>query len=155
MRRLAFLAMSLLLLPAPAWAASCTTSATGVSFGTYIPSTASPTDNAGTVSVTCSAAAQTVNYSIALNQGLNASSGFNRRLKSGTSFLSYQIYTTAGRTTVWGNGTGGTSTVSDSYTCVLCTNVRRNYTTYGRLPALQWRAPGPYSDTITVTVTFN
>ena len=158
MRRLLLLAVLAFLLPATAQAATCTVSATAISFGTYIPSTASPTDRTGTVTVTCSAVLQTVNYTIALNQGLNSGGSFaNRRMKSGTSFLSYQIYNNSTRTTVWGDGTGGTTTVSGSFNCtVSCTNAKQSKTAYGRLPALQWTAaPGVHSDTITVTITFN
>ena len=158
MRRLLLCTLLAFMLPAAAHAATCTVSATAISFGTYIPSTPGPTDNTGSVSVSCSAVLQTVNYTVALNKGLNSGGSFaNRRMKNGTSFLSYQIYTTAARTTVWGDGTGGTSTVSGSFNCgVACTNIKRNHTTYGRLPASQWTAsPGAHSDTITVTITFN
>jgi len=157
MRTALVLAALAVLCPAAAQAASCTISATPVAFGTYIPSSASPTDNTGTVTVTCSALAQTVQYSIALNAGANSGGSFsNRRMRNGTSFLSYQLYTTAARTSVWGNGTGGTTTRSDSYTCVLCINTSRNYTVFGRLPGLQFTvSPGFHTDTITATVTFN
>jgi spore coat protein U-like protein len=157
MRRLILLAAFALLFPTMAQAANCTVSATGISFGTYIPSTPGPTDNTGSVTVTCSAVFQVVNYTIALNAGVNSSGSFgNRRMSSGGSFLSYQIYTGATRSTVWGDGTGGTATVSDSYGCFFCVNQSRNYVDYGRLPGLQWSAaPGFHTDTITATVTFN
>jgi spore coat protein U-like protein len=157
MRKAIVLAALVALVPAAAQAASCTISATPDAFGTYIASKASPTDNTGTVTVTCNAAAQVVQYSIALNAGVNSGGSFsNRRMRNGTSFLSYQLYTNTTHTTVWGNGTGGTATVSDSYSCVLCVNQRRNYLVYGRLPGLQWTAsPGFHTDTITATVTFN
>jgi spore coat protein U-like protein len=143
--------------PATADAANCTVSATGVAFGTYIPTATGPTGSTGTVTVTCSATSEVVQYSIALDVGQNSGGSFsNRRLQNGTSSLSYQIYTDATRTTVWGDGTGGTSTVSDSYSCASCTNQSRSYTTYGRLPGQQFSAsPGPHTDTITVIVTFN
>jgi spore coat protein U-like protein len=159
MSRLLLLAVFAPLLPAAAQAASCTASATAISFGTYVPSNASPINSTGTVSVTCSSGVlTTVSYTIALNTGLNAGGSFaNRRMKNGTSLLSYQIYTSAARTTVWGDGTGGTSTMSDSYACTLaCSGTKKSYNAYGQLPARQWTvAPGAYTDTITVTVTFN
>lgn len=157
-RRRLFLAVLVLFLPAVAHAATCTVSATAISFGTYIPSNASPTDITGSVTVTCSSTTnQTVSYQIALNPGVNSGSSFsNRRMTNGATFLSYQLYTNSTRTTVWGDGTGGTSTVAGGFRCNRCTNTKRNYTDYGRLPGLQWSAaPGLYSDTITTTVTFN
>jgi spore coat protein U-like protein len=157
MSRLLLPAVLAFLLPATAQAATCTVSATAISFGTYIPSTPGPTDNTGSVSVSCSAVFQTVSYAIALNAGVNSGGSFgNRKMSSGGSALSYQIYTSSARTTVWGDGTGGTSTVSDSYACFFCVNQSRSYVDYGRLPGLQWTAaPGVHSDTITATVTFN
>ena len=158
MRQVILLAAVLCVLtPAASEAATCTISGTGVAFGTYIPSTASPTNSTGTVTVTCSAFLETVNYSIALNAGANSGGSFsNRRMLGGTAFLTYQLYTNAARTTIWGDGTGGTVTVSDSYSCLLgCSNQSRNYTVFGRVPALQWPRPGFYSDTIVATVTFN
>jgi spore coat protein U-like protein len=157
-KRRVFLAVLVVVLPAAAHAATCTVSATPISFGTYIPSNAGPTDDTARVQVTCTAINQTVSYTIALNAGLNSGGSFaNRRMKNGTSFLSYQIYRDSAHTTVWGDGTGGTSTVTGSFNCaVACTNTKRNHTTYGRLPALQWTAsPGAHTDTITVTITFN
>ena len=145
--------------PTAADAASCTVSATGVAFGIYVPTPATPTDNTGTVTVTCSAVAQPVQYTIALNAGQNSGGSFsNRRMRNATSdtFLSYQLYANSTRTTIWGNDSGGTSTVADSYFCVLCVNQSRNYTAFGRLPGQQFSAtPGVHTDTVTVTVTFN
>lgn len=158
MSRLLLLAVLAFLLPATAQAATCSVSATGVSFGTYIPSNANSTDITGTVTVTCgSTVNETISYEIALNPGVNSGSSFaNRQMTNGITFLSYQLYTSSARTTVWGDGTGGTSTVSDSFRCNRCTNRKENYTDYGRLPGLQWNAaPGFYSDTITATVTFD
>jgi spore coat protein U domain-containing protein, fimbrial subunit CupE1/2/3/6 len=153
--RALLLAALCILVPAAARAASCTISGTGVAFGTYIPSSPGPTDNTGTVTVTCTALFQTVQYSIALNAGVNSGGSFaNRRMSNGAAFLLYQLYSDSTHTTIWGDGTGGTVTVSDSYGCFFC-NTSRNYTVFGRIPALQWVNPGLYSDTIVATVTFN
>ena len=157
MRRTLLLAALCVLAPAAARAANCTISGTGVAFGTYVPSSASPTDNTGTVTVTCILGLLgTVSYSIALNAGVNSGGSFaNRRMSNGANFLLYQLYTNSTHTTVWGDGTGGTATVSDNYNCVLGCNRSLNYTVFGRIPALQWPKPGFYSDTIIATVTFN
>jgi len=159
MKRTFLAAAFVALAPSAAHAASCTVSAIAIAFGTYIPSASSPTDNTGSVTVTCTALLQAVQYTIALNAGQNSGGNFaGRRMRNtaGTSFLSYQVFTNAARTTVWGSGTGGTSTVSDSYSCVTCINQSRSYPDYGRLLGGQFSArPGLHSDTITVTVTFN
>ncbi len=67
--------------------------------------------------------------------------------------LNYNLYTQVGHTTIWGNGTAGTGTVSDNYLLILGPNAR-NYTIYGLLPALQTVPAGAYTDAITVTVTY-
>jgi len=150
------LALAALLVFAPTAAdAACSVTATGVAFGTYVPSSTS--NSTGTVTVSCSALLGVLfSWTIALNAGVNSGGSFsNRRMASGSSYLSYQLYTNSGHTTVWGDGTGGTSTVSGSCLISLlgipCTG---SATVYGQIPALQNPSPGAYTDTITVTVTY-
>lgn len=144
----------LILTPAVGQAASCTASATGIAFGTYVPSSTS--NSTGTVTISCSSVmgGGGVNYTIALNAGVNSGGSFsNRRMSSGSSYLSYQLYTDAAYSQVWGDGTGGTSTVSGTCSGSMgsCSSSK---TVYGRIPAPQNPSPGSYSDTITVTVTY-
>jgi spore coat protein U-like protein len=102
-----------------------------------------------------------VSYTIQLNAG--SSGSFSpRKLASGANLLNYNLYTTSARTTIWGNGSGGTSTVGGSFTLGNCTLLllcsdeteSRNHTAYGRIPASQNVPAGSYSDTITVTVNY-
>ncbi|MBD3828778.1 MAG: spore coat protein U domain-containing protein [Stenotrophomonas sp.] len=141
--------------PAQALFASCTTSASGVAFGTYPPFSASPTDSTGTVTVTCTPllAGLLVSYTIALSTGSSGNYA-SRSMSSGVSTLQYQLYTDSARSTVWGDGSAGTATISDSYLLDLLVPKTRNYTVYGRIPALQPASPGAYGDTIMVTVTY-
>lgn len=149
------LALAALPVPASALLVTCTTSATGVAFGTYAPFNGTPLDSTGTVTVTCTPTlvGLLVSYSIALSAGSSGSYA-SRTMLSGTSPMNYQLYTDASRSTVWGDGSGGTAVVSDSYTIALLFPVTRNYTVYGRVPALQAVGPGTYSDSIVVTVTY-
>lgn len=156
MRWMPALVALLILTPAVGQAASCTASATGIAFGTYVPSSTSPTNATGTVTISCSSVmgGGGVSYTIALNAGLNSGGSFsNRRMSSGSSYLSYQLYTDATYSQVWGNGTGGTSTVSGTCSGSMgsCSSSK---TVYGRIPALQAPSPGAYTDIITVTVTY-
>ncbi|QFG77200.1 spore coat protein U domain-containing protein [Acidithiobacillus sp. 'AMD consortium'] len=151
------LALAALLILAPTAAdASCSVTATGVAFGTYVPSAAS--NSTGTVTVSCSALVGLLfSWTIALNAGVNSGGSFsNRRMASGSSYLSYQLYTNSGHTTVWGDGTGGTSTVPGS--CLISLlgllHCSGSATVYGQIPALQNPSPGSYTDTITVTITY-
>lgn len=137
--------LAALVLIAPATArAACTVSAAPVAFGAYPPFAAAPTDSTGTVTVHCTPAANVV---IALSTG-GSGTYSSRQMSHGAARLNYQLYSNAARTTVWGNGTGGTVTVSAR----VAGNQR--FTTFGQIPALQGVTPGAYLDTITVTVTF-
>jgi len=124
--------------------ARCTVSATSVAFGSIDPSVDS--DQTGTITVQCTKGATAT---ISLDEG-NAPAG--RQMVGGTNgdFLNYELYTDAGRTIVWGTGSGGSAVgynpVDSSAT---------DLTVYGRVPAGQVNASvDSYSDTVTVTVTF-
>ena len=150
------LALSLyLLLVAPVFATCatciCTLSSLGVVFGNYLPTAASPAT--GQVSVTCLlslGSSASVAYSLAFSSGNGSYS--NRQLSLGGSHLAYNLYTTSAGNIVWGDGTAGTGTVSDSYTLTLATV--RNYQIYGSIPANQNVPAGSYADTITVTISY-
>ena len=139
--------------PAYALLQSCSVSATAMSFGAYDPTSATARDSTGTVTVTCTATLGiSASWDILLSTG--SSGSFSpRRLFSGGSSLQYNLYTSSGRTQVWGDGTAGTGKVSDSHPLLVGTS-QYSYTTYGRIPALQDLAPGTYTDTITVTVNY-
>jgi spore coat protein U-like protein len=125
-----------------------------VSFGSYSTVSSTPLSGSGTISVTCSAlvAGLNVSYVIALNAGTNGTFAARQMIQSST-LLSYNLYTTSGLTAIWGDGTSGTSTVSDSYVLNLLSTTR-NYTVYGSIPASQNVPVGTYLDTVTVTVTY-
>lgn len=143
-------ALLLFACPAGEARAVCNVTATGISFGAYDVFAAAPLDSTGSVTVSCDySSPRNVTVSIGASP---VSGGFNprsmRRL-SGTDLLNYNLFTTASRSTIWGDGTGGTSTV-------LLSSVRRNHprvtTIYGRIPAGQDIRLGSYSDTVTVTI---
>src|SRR5712691_6094979 len=94
--------LAALVLLAPAMArAACTVTANPVAFGVYLPFSATPTDSTGSVQVNCIGSFNSP-FTIALNAGLHSGGSFaNRRMISGGSFLSYQLYSDAARTTVW------------------------------------------------------
>lgn len=130
---------------------SCAVSASILNFGTTINPTATavPVDATSTLSVTCTA---TTPYTIALDAGVNAGGAANftaRAIKSGVNAIGYQLYTTTGRTTVWGDGTASSGTDSGTGNGLV-----QSVTVYGRLPALSGAVPGVYTDTVTVTVTY-
>lgn len=128
-----------------ALAQSCSVAATPLNFGTYTSSTTSAHDTTAYVTVNCSGIF--ASHVIQLNAGANSGGSFsNRRMSDGRDYLVYQLYDNTGRTTVWGNGSGGTATIS--------MNSSGTATIYGRLPAKQNVSAGAYADTILVTVSF-
>lgn len=136
----------LLLVPGFAQAA-CSVNPTPVAFGIYSPFNVAPTDTAGTLRVSCDTV--TVGYTILLSAG-SAGAYSPRGLSGGGYTLSYNLYADALRTVVWGDGSGGTTTVSGAFALPGAID----HTVYGRLPAGQNVGAGAYTDTITVTINF-
>jgi len=135
-------------------AQACIASATPVSFGLYDPKTSSPNDITGSVSVTCQATvALLVAYTVKLNGGSSGNIAARKMIVSGSQ-LSYQIYTDATRTTVWGDGSGGTTYQVGGYLLSVLVPVTQTYTAYGRIPALQNVYAGSYQDTLTILVSY-
>ncbi len=122
--------------------ADCTLSTSGIAFGGYDPFVNEDVDSVANINVTCDDATP---YSIALSTGNGTYE--TRVMTSGLHHLLYNLYIDAALTTVWGDGTGQSMTVTDTQSVA-------NYTVYGRIPARQNAHVGVYSDTIVITVTF-
>jgi len=146
----ALAAVLFLLIAIPAHAA-CRVATTGLNFGAYDVFSAAPRDTTGTVTVECDRNPPT-DVTVAIGASA-ASGGFNprqMRRTAGTDRLSYNLYTTPSMSTVWGDGSAGTSTV-------FLRKVNRNHpvatTIFGRIPPGQDVSVGSYVDTLTVTIT--
>ncbi|MCX7125040.1 MAG: spore coat U domain-containing protein [Gammaproteobacteria bacterium] len=126
---------------------------TGLSFGNYSPIVSDNTDSTGTVTVNCSVTSGVYNVSYAINLSEGSGTFTNRTLKYDNKKLNYNLYTSGTMSTVWGDGSDGSSNVTDSYTSSGKTG-SRNYTVYGRIPGQQAVPAGSYSDVVTVTVEF-
>ena len=143
-----------------AQAADCTINTTPINFGAYDPITATaPLDSTGAVRVQCSLSGFEIlfgaNVDIALSQGSSGTYAARTLRQGAASVLQYNLYTSAARATIWGNGGGGTSTVGGAVGGWLTGQpTTRNFPIYGRLPAGQDPNLGLHSDSITVTVTF-
>lgn len=137
--------------------AACTVTATDIIFPDYFPLSGSVSDSAGNITVDCQnpgLVGLLVTVSISLSTG-SGGSYMPRTMLKGTDTLNYNLYTNAGRTTVWGDGTGGTSTIGYTLLLPILGNDNRTDPYYGRIPAGQTGAiPGTYNDTITVTVDY-
>jgi spore coat protein U-like protein len=128
--------------------AACTLSVTPAAFGTYNVFASSPTDTTATIQVRCTGLFDwLLTVDVDLSKGQSGS--FNpRTLKSGSNTLNYNLYMDAARTTIWGDGTGGTSHWTVSNPSV---GTWYSQTAYGRIPANQDPVIGSYTDTIVVT----
>ncbi len=148
-------AAGLSLVAAPALAQTCTATSTGVAFGAYNTTQIAPTDATGSVSVRCTALLSlTVSYTVDLATGSSGTYS-DRAMAQGAATLGYNLYTTAARTTVWGNGTGGTGRISTLGILITpLTPHNATYTVFGRIPARQNVTIGPYTDGILATVTY-
>lgn len=127
----------------------CTVTATDLAFGNYDASSGTPNDNTSTVTVTCSNNAP---YTVALDAGTGtgATVAVRRMGDGGGNWLDYSMYTTAARTTVWGDGTLGTVVQNGTGT-----GAAQNLIVYGRIPTGQFVTAGNYVDnTVTATVTY-
>lgn len=130
---------------------SCTASAPALAFGNYDTNSATAATTSTTISVYCTTG---TGFTTGLDVGVNGGDYVTGRLMLGGTngdSLGYNLYTDATYTTVWGDGTGATSTVAGVGTGPL---VAVSQTVYGRVPAQQNISADSYSDTITVTVTY-
>ena len=128
--------------------AACTLSATGVAFGNYNVFTGAAVDSTGSVTYNC----DNTTHDIVVTLSTGSSGTYTgRTLRSGANQLTYNLYTDAARTLVWGDGTGGT----DMYSKHNPQNNRDvSITIYGRIAAGQDAAVGTYTDSVTATVNF-
>jgi spore coat protein U-like protein len=136
-------------------APNCLVSAANLAFGNYLgdPDTPVNVDSSSDISVRCSKNAA---YTLALNAGSTAGATVAQRLLAGPGAekLQYNLFTTAARNVVFGDGSG--SSVTQGGTGTGMANVLTT-TVYGRLPDNafnQAAATGVYNDTVTVSITY-
>lgn len=122
---------------------SCAVSvgATDLDFGS-VSSLQTSRDSTSTISLTCP---PNTSWTLGLSAGVNSLGSQRRMLGSEGGYVTYDLYRDANRTMVWDNSsnvvTGSGSSLS-------------NVTVFGRVPAQPNAAPGTYSDTVTVTLTY-
>lgn len=133
----------------PAVAApSCTfQTVTAVSFGAYDVFATVPNNNGvGSLTIRCARGGGPA-FAVTLSTG-QSNNYASRVMKSGVNQLNYNLYTSSARTTVWGDGTGGSSAFATNADATAILSV------FGQIPAGQDAAVGTYTDSIVATVTF-
>lgn len=123
--------------------ANCSVAVNGLVFGDYDVFDGSHTDSTSTFTVNCST--QTA-YTLKLSAGNGSFS--ERLLLNGSHSLSYNIYTDAAHSLIWGDGSGGSVTQSGN------TGTSAEHTAYGRIPPRQNVYSGPYVDSIVITLEY-
>jgi spore coat protein U-like protein len=99
-----------------------------------------------TIQVQCT---DTTPYNIGLNAGTGTGATVAaRKLSNGGATITYSLYTDAAHTTVWGN------TISTDTVAATGNGTSQSYPVYGLIPPQTTPAPGTYTDTITVTVSY-
>jgi spore coat protein U-like protein len=141
--------VALLTIAAPSfvWAA-CSLTSTTVLFGSYDIFNSAPLDTLGQIIFRCGN--NDHNISISLDKG-GAPTFAPRRMLNGANTLNYNLYLDAARTTIWGDGTGGTQ---NFFFQNPANNQDISIPLYGRIPAGQSTSAGNYSNTLTVTINF-
>jgi len=130
---------------------TCSATAATLAFPNYTPGGGSQIGNT-TISVKCT---KNTPFTVALDAGSTTGDTFAQRLMgSGANTLQYNLFTSAGLATVFGDGTGGTAMVPGTGLGVATAN---SVQVFGQVPdsaTNQAAIAGSYSDTITVTVTY-
>jgi len=139
-------------------AATCTISTANLNFGNYDPILANATTPLvmdGSVTVTCTKGSQVW---IDLDAGTHAASavGTTRAMLLsgvGPDALSYELFSDAGLTTVW--GLGDPTAGGNGFAPGPAVNKNgRTFPIHGRVPAAQDSAVGNYTDSVQATVNF-
>ncbi len=152
--RFVLIALTMILGVATAQAqpASCIIEAvSGVSFGSYSVFSQTPDNATGSFTVS-KCAPKSASYTATISTGNGSYATRTMTLAGGTETLAYNLYTSSAYTTVWGDGNGGTGSVSGNGGSGKTSG--NPITIYGRIPAGQDVSAGSYSDSLTITITF-
>src|SRR5512136_1393423 len=128
--------------PAAVSAFVCDVTTTPVNFNNYDVFSPVPSDSTGSVSVSCNNPDQNpILVTISISSG-GAGIFTPRRMQqaTGSDLMCYNLYIDPARTTIWGDGTGSTSTVTANVT----KNAMVQEIIYGRVPARQNLSVGAY-----------
>ncbi len=131
---------------------NCSVSPPAFTFPAYVsnsPSIVTLTSNLPVTCTTNSSGSDNVSYTVSFSAG-NSGSALARVMKKGATNMSYNIYKNSSYTQVLGNGTGGQTFITKSYT--FSVSRTDQYPIYGRIPASQVLPTGTYTDTIAITV---
>ena len=123
----------------------CSVSAATLNFGSTGVLRAA-LDAMSSVTVTCTNGAP---YTVALDGGLSgATNPAQRKMSQAAQTITYGLYQDAGRATPWGDSAGVNTAAGTG------SGLAQTFTVYGRVPAQNTPAPGTYSDTVVMTISY-
>jgi spore coat protein U-like protein len=103
-------------------------------------------DATSAITVTCTNAAP---YTVALDGGLSgATNPSQRKLSQAAQTITYGLYLDNSRTAPWGDSVGVNTAAGTG------SGLAQTLTVYGRVPAQTTPAPGTYSDTVVMTISY-
>ena len=120
-------------------------SATAMAFGNYNPVNAANVDSAATISYSCPPPTVPL---VTVTTGTGGSYSPRLMKQGATETIGYNLYRNALRTEIWGDGTGGT------FSMTLPTGNNRTAPIYGRVFASQNVVAGAFTDTVTIIFNF-
>jgi len=131
-------------------AKACVITAENLDMGTWSGSG----DLTGTSNVAVKCSSGTA-YAVDLSAGAGSPSLTNRKLANGTDLLSYNLYSDAGYSKIWGDGANGTDLVQGSGTGMADAN-KKPWPVHAKILEADLLAakPGTYSNSITATITY-
>lgn len=124
-------------------AGTCTPASSGISFGNF---TGSQISLIGSITLTCTGSGN-FNYTVSLNTGSSGTYS-PRRMYNGANSLTYNLYRDAAYTQIFGDGTGGSNTVTGLVEMKGLPAQVVTISIYARLPTQTVPRAGTYSDTI-------
>ena len=137
------------MLTAAAVVRKCSVTTAPIDFGQYDPlqsHATAPLDAQATITVSCTKGAL---VNIGIDDGANATGAVRRMIGAATTYLTYELFLTSGRSLRWG------SSFSDGLDAgVAPSRDPRTFTVYGRVPGGQDVPEGAFQDTVVVTVSF-
>jgi spore coat protein U-like protein len=125
--------------------ATCTITATPVSFGSYDVFSSSDLVTTGSISYSCRGFAWTL--SVSLSKG-GAPNNNPRRMASGRNHIDYNLYLDAAHTQIWGDPN------PNQYSRFWVWNESGTLPVYGLIPAGQDVPVGSYNDFVVATINF-
>lgn len=131
----------------------CSVSAPAVAFGNWDFPTfgAANDDSTQTLTFTCTKGAASVYVTADTGANGASASGTTRAMTDGASdYLSYELYTDSGHTTVWNTTNSGSHTFTPSF----ASSHTATATVYARIPSGQDVPVGSYSDAVNVVINF-